>query len=232
MLALLEGFLGRIRQARTDSEIIDLLGGIAASFGFRSGYLIEYVSELKSALHVLDSDSSRGDWWSHYVAAGLRTNTASIEALLEKGGVQRFGGERFTAPNDPLLEFARKNDMVECVMVPISHDGKIVGLAAFSGDAPLNRERETALQLLAYSLFAQTRSLRGAGIKIAPERLTPRERQVMQLSAEGLTSQEIAVALGMSPRTVNQHVDNVGNKLGTKNRVHTVAEVIRHDMLH
>ena len=49
----------------------------------------------------------------------------------------------------------------------------------------------------------------------------------MTLCAEGLTSDEIAMRLEMSARTVNQHTDNVASKLGTKNRTHTVAEVIR-----
>ena len=232
MLALVERYLGRIRQATTDGEIIDVLGSVAKDFGFRSAYLIEYVSELKSALHVLDSDSSRGDWWSRYEASGLRGNAATIAARLEQGGVQFLDGERFTAGNEGLRDFARKNDMIDVAMVPISHDGQIVGVAGFSGQVKLLGQQETALQLLCYSLFAQTRSLRNVGVRVAPEALTPREREVMKLSADGLTSQEIAVALGMSPRTVNQHVDNVSAKLGTKNRAHTVAEVIRHDLLH
>jgi DNA-binding CsgD family transcriptional regulator len=61
--------------------------------------------------------------------------------------------------------------------------------------------------------------------------LTPREREVMQLSAIGLTSVEIADQLGMSARTVNQHVDNVADKLGTRNRAHTVAEIVKRGLL-
>ena len=44
------------------------------------------------------------------------------------------------------------------------------------------------------------------------EALTPREKEVIALSAEGLTSVEIAERLGMAARTVNQHVDNVADK--------------------
>jgi len=40
-----------------------------------------------------------------------------------------------------------------------------------------------------------------------------------------------AQKLGMSARTVNQHVDNVADKLGTRNRTHTIAELVRNDML-
>ena len=47
----------------------------------------------------------------------------------------------------------------------------------------------------------------------------------------GVTSVEIAAQLGMSARTVNQHVDNVADKLGTRNRAHTVAEIVRRGLL-
>jgi DNA-binding CsgD family transcriptional regulator len=35
----------------------------------------------------------------------------------------------------------------------------------------------------------------------------------------------------MSTRTANQHVDNVAAKLGTRNRAHTVAEIVRRGLL-
>jgi DNA-binding CsgD family transcriptional regulator len=52
-----------------------------------------------------------------------------------------------------------------------------------------------------------------------------------RLSAIGLTPVEIADKLRMSARTVNQHVDNVADKLGTRNRTRTIAELVRNDML-
>jgi DNA-binding CsgD family transcriptional regulator len=230
VLALVERFLDRIRKARTDGDVIEILGDVSTSLGFRSGYLIEYVSDLKTALHVLDSNPAREGWWQEYVASGMRTNTQAIAALLEKGGVQVFEAERFS-PNDPMLAFARKVDIVELVLVPVSFNSVVVGVGGFSGLPALSDAQKTALQLIVYSLFAQTRSFRNIGIRTASEPLTPREKQVITLSADGLTSQEIAGRLGMSPRTVNQHVDNVADKLGTKNRAHTVAEVIRHGLL-
>ncbi|MFB9579740.1 AAA family ATPase [Streptomyces yanii] len=45
--------------------------------------------------------------------------------------------------------------------------------------------------------------------------LSPRERQVAELLARSATNQEIADALFLSPRTVEQHVANVLRKLGT-----------------
>jgi DNA-binding NarL/FixJ family response regulator len=54
--------------------------------------------------------------------------------------------------------------------------------------------------------------------------LTPRELQVVQLIAEGLTSDEIAQQLVISRKTVDRHRANLLQKLGMRN----VAEVTRY----
>jgi LuxR family quorum sensing-dependent transcriptional regulator len=120
------------------------------------------------------------------------------------------------------------------VAVPVSEGPSIAGLVSYSGHPMMGRSDEVALQLLSFSLFSELRHKDKAARADEPSLppLTPREREVMRLSAIGLTSVEIADQLGMSPRTVNQHVDNVADKLGTKNRTHTIAELMRHDMLH
>jgi DNA-binding NarL/FixJ family response regulator len=57
--------------------------------------------------------------------------------------------------------------------------------------------------------------------------LSPREREVLGLLAEGLTGQAIAECLFLSPETVRTHVRNATTKLGAKTRVQAVAMVIR-----
>ena len=49
--------------------------------------------------------------------------------------------------------------------------------------------------------------------------LSPRERQVLELLAEGLTGEEVAGRLHLSPETVRTHVRNAIVKLGAKTRV-------------
>ena len=46
------------------------------------------------------------------------------------------------------------------------------------------------------------------------DRLTPREREVLQQVAEGQTNRQIAVRLGLSPKTVDSHRTNLMRKLG------------------
>jgi DNA-binding NarL/FixJ family response regulator len=54
------------------------------------------------------------------------------------------------------------------------------------------------------------------------ETLTPREREVLHLVAEGLTSGEIATRLYISPRTAESHRANLMRKLGLRSRTDLV----------
>jgi len=54
--------------------------------------------------------------------------------------------------------------------------------------------------------------------------LTPREREVLQLTAEGHSQPEIAKRLHISPRTVEMHRKNLMRKLGLRNQ----ADLIRY----
>ena len=58
--------------------------------------------------------------------------------------------------------------------------------------------------------------------------LTPRQREVASLIAEGRTMKEVAAALGLSPRTVETHKYQVMEALGLQ----TTAELIRYALEH
>jgi predicted ATPase/DNA-binding CsgD family transcriptional regulator len=57
--------------------------------------------------------------------------------------------------------------------------------------------------------------------------LTPRETQVSELIAEGLTSQEIAMRLGITRRTAEAHAEHIMTKLGFRSRAQVAAWVER-----
>lgn len=57
--------------------------------------------------------------------------------------------------------------------------------------------------------------------------LSPRQREVLDLVAEGRTSKEIAVTLGISESTVNWHLANAFERLGASSRAEAVALAIR-----
>jgi LuxR family quorum sensing-dependent transcriptional regulator len=230
MLAIAEPYFRAIAKARTDVSFTEILGQLACEFGFRSAYTIEYSDNRLSVRRVLDSDSRRSSWWSEYLDGPMRTSPAYLNALFESGPVLKLDASRFPDKTDPALALSRRGDMVDVTVVPVYHSGDLVGFAGFCGGEALDRRRQTVMQLIVYNFFSQVRSEQRMGIVTAAEPLTPREKEVIALSAEGLTSSQIAERLGVSARTVNQHVDNVADKLGTKNRAHTVAEAIRQHM--
>lgn len=57
--------------------------------------------------------------------------------------------------------------------------------------------------------------------------LSPREREILDLLAEGLNGHAIAERLFLSPETVRTHVRNATTKLGAKTRVQAVALTVR-----
>lgn len=69
---------------------------------------------------------------------------------------------------------------------------------------------------------------RGDTAKRAEEdALTPREREVLQLVAEGATNREVAEKLVLSQHTVNFHMKNILQKLHLRNRAQATAYAIR-----
>ena len=53
-------------------------------------------------------------------------------------------------------------------------------------------------------------------------RLTPREREIVQLLAEGKSTKEVAVALGLSVKTAETHRSNIMRKL----QLHSVSDLV------
>jgi LuxR family transcriptional regulator, maltose regulon positive regulatory protein len=64
-----------------------------------------------------------------------------------------------------------------------------------------------------------------------PEPLTEREQEILELIAAGLTNQEVADKLVISPETVKKHAGNIYGKLGVSNRTEATARARELDLL-
>lgn len=73
--------------------------------------------------------------------------------------------------------------------------------------------------------------LRGRSPRVSARRLTPREREVLGLLADGLTGEEAAKRLYLSPETIRTHVRNAMDKLGAKTRAHAITIALRDGQL-
>ncbi|MFJ3054770.1 response regulator [Herbaspirillum sp. NPDC087042] len=76
------------------------------------------------------------------------------------------------------------------------------------------------LEEKATGMSATTSGEESAGVPVSLEgfRLTPRENDVLLWLGKGKTNRDIADILGMSPRTVNKHLEHIFVKLGVETR--------------
>jgi DNA-binding NarL/FixJ family response regulator len=63
------------------------------------------------------------------------------------------------------------------------------------------------------------------------EPLTPRETQVLERLADGLSNKAIAATLGVSDETVKFHLASIFGKLGASNRTDAVRLALRHGLV-
>jgi DNA-binding NarL/FixJ family response regulator len=80
-------------------------------------------------------------------------------------------------------------------------------------------------------LAAPVAPLPGHTMPGLPEALSPREAEVLQLLASGLTNRAIALELGISEHTVKFHVNAILGKLGAQSRTEAVAQAFRDGLL-
>jgi len=79
--------------------------------------------------------------------------------------------------------------------------------------------------------LARIRTLRTESKIADSDILTARERQVLALMANGGSNRTIAGELGLSPKTVNRHVENIFGKLGVSARTAAVAKALKSGMI-
>jgi DNA-binding CsgD family transcriptional regulator len=59
-----------------------------------------------------------------------------------------------------------------------------------------------------------------------PSALTSREREILHLVAQGYSAKETAYEVGIAPRTVERHIENVRHKLRARNKSHMIAKAV------
>ena len=130
-----------------------------------------------------------------------------------------------------LQEALRKREISLPFVIITAHGDVATARAAFKSQAVDFLEKpfdNVQLFVAIETAFAleERRMRRQDGLRRDSEklgRLTAREREVLEQAAQGLHAKEIAVALRISPRTVEVHKTRIMEKLGVRN----VAELVR-----
>jgi DNA-binding NarL/FixJ family response regulator len=86
--------------------------------------------------------------------------------------------------------------------------------------------REVKLALQALAAVRSSQMVNGGGLSL----LTRRERQVVDLLAEGLTNREIGERLGLSRHTIKNYLLKIFDKVGVSNRVELLFLTLTHPL--
>jgi DNA-binding CsgD family transcriptional regulator len=114
---------------------------------------------------------------------------------------------------------------------PIVGGGGLVGTVNFtraSGTPAFNAQDLADMSALCLHLSASLATLHTRTIKFdspLERRLTPRELQIAELVAQGLTNAEIGAALWITENSVKQALKRMFRKLGVSSRAEMVARL-------
>jgi len=112
------------------------------------------------------------------------------------------------------------------VVFPIDAERCGSGLAAFMAPKILSDAALCAAHMECFAMFEEMTRAKRNTLPGAPK-LSKRELECLKLTADGLTSDEIANRLGLSVHTANQYLANTAQKLNAVNRMHAVAKALR-----
>jgi len=157
------------------------------------------------------------------IAARDAERAAVLGELLQSLGHEVVGIEE--QPDAVLAEQHRPDEGRFPTVVLGGMEAEAEGLLTENAGAA---EIDAALRAVAHGLVVRSPSVRTPGFSAAQEAealtlLTPRETQILDAIADGLTNKAIARRLGISLHTVKFHVESVFRKLGASTRTEAVA---------
>jgi DNA-binding CsgD family transcriptional regulator len=146
----------------------------------------------------------------------------------------RGGGNR----SEAFLDDALKHGIASGVCMPLGDEiGTRVIIALNSTIPVIDESRRLAISrnlgdivLFAHyfhELFMKAIIRRGTHSPFVGRPLSERERECLTLTARGMTTEDIALKLGIGPRTVQFHFDSIRTKLAAANRQEAVARAIK-----
>lgn len=140
-----------------------------------------------------------------------------------------------------LFDEARDAGLTGGITVPIHGRAGVAALSAIpdgsarEAEAAINRNQQLLRLIgLPYHMAACSALLEKSLTGDSSRRrslLSPREREVLQWTAKGKSTWEIAVVLGISEKSVEFHMEAAKRKLQVFNRTHAVAKAIMLDLL-
>jgi len=116
-----------------------------------------------------------------------------------------------------LLKEGGRNELIRAIKV------------VHSGEQYLGNK--VSVKLINNFINGTSKMVKKARINEPAKTLTEREKEILELIVKGLTSQDIAVVLKISKRTVEAHRRNLFQKVGVKNSAALVNYAFEHNLI-
>ena len=162
------------------------------------------------------------------LAEKLQPDVAVIDVgMPELNGVEATRQIKRVAPNCEVLVFTGEEDD------KLIHDVFAAGARSYILKSDVSTHLIAAIEALSHrrhyfttkiSEVVFARYLNRAGTSTGGDELTPREREIVQLLAEGKSNKEVAGALGISIKTAETHRAAIMAKL----RMNSFADLVRY----
>ena len=134
---------------------------------------------------------------------------------------------------DRFLDVMQRFGVASGVMCGLrDHRGAFAALSLSSGEPLVDEIRRIAIardmgDILMFQRYFHELFISGVLSELIPpflegKKLSARERECLTMAARGLTGEDIAIKLSISPRTVQNHFDSIRSKLGAANRQEAV----------
>ena len=182
-------------------------------------------------------------WTNRYFHLGYHQIDPVVHRARHEHGLFSWGGGVLSQPGNReqrrFFDEATTFGIRSGITVPIRAGfGRMAAFTLATGD----REFHSRLLLAEWTDVVQLAGLyfhthvavrldRPPTVQAAATELTQRERQCLGWIAQGKTVADIAVLVGISPRTVVFHLENTRRKLGAASIAQCVAEALRRGLL-
>jgi LuxR family transcriptional regulator, quorum-sensing system regulator BjaR1 len=221
-------FFAELRKRKTAAACADLFKETVAKSGmhaFACGE-IDLADRERNVIFVADWPK---EWVRYYVKSGFIHRDPILRTLQERRCGFSFDDicRDLGFPNldREFVRAAADHGWAGGMAAAVPRGGTRFGLVTLLGrDNEFDPSHYLPLSLISECLLARIRSL-NAGVEYAaaPGGMSEREIEAARLVALGLSDDEIAAELGISPSTAHHHVESGRKRLHARNRAHMAA---------
>ena len=230
-----------ILAAENGGDLAPVVQAITHSFGFEvfaHGVMLSLRLEAESQVYLFSTHTPA--WVQIYDQRAYVEVDPRVQAVLETPlpviwDQGTFRGK--SAATDQFLDAAMSYGIASGIAIPVHDSRGHASMTALSSELPaydaarlsLVNHRLGEIVLFAqclHEIFSAAILQRGIAPLSRGASLSSRERECLTLASRGLTSEDIAGRLEISPRTVEFHFAGIRSKLASANRQEAIAKAM------